>query len=416
MASRGAAASTKEFEKAYVARSGSAEWEAAKPFSPPGADTLEVSAGLLHDFAVAILALQPGPADLILDLGSGGCWCSELLHRLHRRVVAVDISFDMVRIGRSRMAPAPLCVVNGDVEQLPFRPGAFHKAVCLNALHHVPDIPKALDEISRVLSADGVALFSEPGRGHSSSEVSQSATRQYGVLEQEILFGAFADQCREAGFEDVRLKALSYALPMFELTAAQWERWSTSASRRRPRRALTKMWRATLELLGLGKERTLFADTFERSLLRALSGAMRDHPVILASKRPLESPQGPPWSARISIDDMDDDVRIGQPIRASVTVTNLGRYSWRTSSPTGIGFVTVGVQLLDAAGTVIERDFHRLRLAADVPPQCSQQLSSQLPAPVAPGRYAVKVDVVAEGIAWFESVGSQPAVRHIRVR
>ena len=28
----------------------------------------------------------------------------------------------------------------GDMERLPFRSGAFDKAICLNALHHVPDM------------------------------------------------------------------------------------------------------------------------------------------------------------------------------------------------------------------------------------------------------------------------------------
>ncbi|MGH9253278.1 MAG: hypothetical protein ACRD3C_01775, partial [Vicinamibacterales bacterium] len=87
-------ADTKNAEKEYLARTGSSTWERAKPFSPPGSDTLAESAHMLHDFAAAMLMLQPSPDDLILDLGAGGCWCSDLLGRLNRSAVAVDISLD----------------------------------------------------------------------------------------------------------------------------------------------------------------------------------------------------------------------------------------------------------------------------------------------------------------------------------
>ena len=93
--------SSKEAEKTYLGLTGSSAWEQAKPFSHAGADTLADSAQLLHDFAVAMMALQPAPGDLILDLGAGGCWCSDLLRKLHRRSVAVDISLEMLRAGRS---------------------------------------------------------------------------------------------------------------------------------------------------------------------------------------------------------------------------------------------------------------------------------------------------------------------------
>ena len=158
--------STKEAEKQYLARTGSAVWEQAKPFSHAGADTLQESARLLHDFAAAMLVLRPEPDDLILDLGAGGCWCSDLLGRLNRSSVAVDLSLDMLSAGRSRPNGGVIRAVAGDFESLPFRAGSFQKAVCLDAIHHVPDIPAAVSEIARVLDDDGVALFSEPGRGH----------------------------------------------------------------------------------------------------------------------------------------------------------------------------------------------------------------------------------------------------------
>ena len=37
------------------------------------------------------------------------------------------------------------------------------------------------------------------------------------------------------------------------------------------------------------------------------------------------------------------------------------------------------------------------------------------PAPEAPGQYAVKIDLVAEGVSWFETLGTTPAIHTIAV-
>jgi ubiquinone/menaquinone biosynthesis C-methylase UbiE len=287
-------ADTKRAEKEYLARIGSADWERVKPFSSPGADTLSESARLLHDFSIAMLALQPQPADRILDLGAGGCWVSDLLGRLNRSTVAVDISVDMLRAGRSRPTGARIPAVAGDMERLPFRAGAFDKAVCLSALHHVPDIPATLREIARVLTDDGIAFFSEPGRGHADAPVSTAAVRDFGVLEQEILIDDFARWCADAGFRDVRIKPMSYAIPEFDLRVDEWERWSRLARSKRPVRALGTLRRGLLEFFGLGKKTTLFEQTTTMSLVRLLRGAVENHPMIVVSKSDAHRAAGSP--------------------------------------------------------------------------------------------------------------------------
>jgi len=406
---------TKAAEKAYLARSHSARWEAAKPFAYPGADTLAHSTDLLHDFAVAMMALHPSPADVIVDLGSGGCWCSDLLTRLNRRAIAVDISLDMLRAGASRSGVGAIPAVAGDLESLPFRSGAFHKAICLSALHHVPDVPKAIGEIARVLTDDGVAVFSEPGQGHATADVAVSAMREYGVLEQDIPFGPFARHLRDAGFQDVRLKAVAYAVPSIELTPEQWHRWSRVASRRRPLRAFTKLWQAALEMFGLAKHTMLFEQSFERLMVRTLFGAMRDHPVVVASKRSLAPEETKDWAARITIDRLSPEVVCGGAIRGRISVQNVGRWSWRPTSPIGFGHVALGIQLLDDRDGVINRDFRRVSLTEDIYAGDSRSLDVEFPAPLAPGNYRLKIDVVAEGLAWFEDVGSAAVTRSIVV-
>ena len=406
---------TKQAEKEYLSRTGSTEWERVKPFSQPGADTLANSAQLLHDFAVAMLTLQPGPDDLVLDLGAGGCWCSDLLGRLNRRSVAVDISLDMLRAGRSRPDGGGILAVAGDLESLPFRSGTFQKALCLSAIHHIPDIPRALGEVARVLAADGVALFSEPGRGHAEAAVSTAAMRDFGVLEQDVLIGDFSRACRDAGFQDVRIKALSYAVPAFDLTPEQWQAWSRLAASRRPFRALEKIARACAEIFGLGKRGPLFEEAIGMSLVRTLRHAMEDHPIVVASKMRLATAETQsPWSAEMVVE-MGGRVAAGGSLALRVTATNRGPKVWQAASRSGTGHVTLGVQLLDAGERLVARDHHRVTLPHDVAPGTSVDLVFDCPAPAAPGDYLFKVDLVAEGMTWFETAGSPTVSRRVTV-
>ncbi len=403
--------SSKEAEKTYLGHTGSSAWEQAKPFSHPGADTLGDSAQLLHDFAVAMMALQPAPDDLILDLGAGGCWVSDLLGRLHRRSVAVDISLEMLQAGRSRPGGSGIRAVTGDMEALPFRSGTFQKAVCLSALHHVPDMRAAIHEIGRVLADDGIALFSEPGRGHADAAVSTAAMRDFGVLEQEVRIGEFAEAASEAGFRDVRIKTLAYSIPAFDLTPDEWRRWARLAASKRPLRALQKMGRAALEFFGLGKRGILFEEAFGMSMVRTLRHATEDHPIILASKQPLPDARVP-LARRAHIDvEAPRHAQPGGTIAVKVWLINRGTTAWDAARRSGAGQVRLGVQLLGEDGRLIARDHHRVDLPGDVPPGASTELLFDCPAPAAAGRYELKFDVVAEGVTWFETGGS-PVVTH----
>ena len=97
---------TKQFEKDYLRRSAGGEWEASKPFPPPGQIAGEDHAQHLLDFAVLLRVLTPGPSDLMLDLGAGSCWVCDWLRRCGIKTTAVDISFDMLRLGATRLGGA----------------------------------------------------------------------------------------------------------------------------------------------------------------------------------------------------------------------------------------------------------------------------------------------------------------------
>jgi SAM-dependent methyltransferase len=275
----------KQAEKDYARRAGSVPWELTKPFAPPGHDLVGESAALIHDFSVMLANLAPAPGERVLDLGAGSGWCTEWLQRLNVDAVAVDLAMDLLQVARQRL-PRNGRIVAGDLEALPFGDGSFHAAVSLNAFHHLRDIPCALREIHRVLTPEGRVIFSEPGRGHANTDTSRRAIEEFGVTEQDVLVAPFVTACRDAGFGHVRLKPLAYVVTYFDADLTRWAEWRRIADTPRPLRALPKLWRALLEIVGFGKQGPLFQEATGMELMRILRHAMEDHPIILASKLP----------------------------------------------------------------------------------------------------------------------------------
>jgi hypothetical protein len=78
--------------------------------------------------------------------------------------------------------------------------------------------------------------------------------------------------------------------------------------------------------------------------------------------------------------------------------------------------VSLGIQLLDAQGRLLVRDYCRVPLPHDVPPGATITLAFSCPAPQTAGAYGLKFDLVAEGVAWFEASGSPAVTRELTVR
>jgi SAM-dependent methyltransferase len=396
---------TKQAEKDYLSRSGSLAWEQVKPFSPPATDTLAESVRLMHDFAVALNALDPSASDLILDLGTGSGWTSEWLARLNLRVVSTDISLDMLKVGQARCTGRNVLHAAGDFEALPFRTGSFDRALCLNALHHAPKPDQALREIARVLNDRGLLVLIEPGHGHAKRDTSQAAMSEFGVLEQDLEATMLMRLCEEAGFLHVTVRPLSYMSGEIDLTLDELSTWRTWTRTKRPWRALRKLWRALMELPGLQKDGLLFEDAMSMWTSRVLMRHIGEQALVVAAKG------GPPaarqYRAAIDLQTPPSQDRANVFV-GRLSLRNAGNLTWRAEG--GVGAVRLGVQLLDDAKQLLERDLLRVALPHDVPPadECVVQVEVPLPAGSAP--HYVKFDLVAEGVAWFETQGSTPLV------
>jgi ubiquinone/menaquinone biosynthesis C-methylase UbiE len=276
-------ADSKRAEQAYLERARTERCERDKPFSSRGYDDVGEGARLIHDFAVALLCLEPKPGECVLDLGAGSCWVSEWLRRFNVETVSVDIALDMLRVGQSRLGPGARVVV-GDLEALPLATRSIDKAMCLNAFHHVPDGALALREIHRVLKRGGRLLLAEPGRGHAEKETSVAAADEYGVQERDVIVSSLVEDCVRAGFARVAIKPLTHTVPWYEIDADRWTRWERYAAERRPLRASKRAMRAVAEGLGIGKHTTAFEDTLGMELVRIVKSAIEHHPIVLAVK------------------------------------------------------------------------------------------------------------------------------------
>lgn len=102
----------------------------------------------------------------------------------------------------------------------------------------------------------------------------------------------------------------------------------------------------------------------------------------------------------------------GLTYRVRAEIKNVGRVPW----PRG-GFLPVraAYHWLDERGSVVRWDSPRTELPADVAPGEALSLTLDVEAPERPGSYALVVDLVQEGVAWFAEKGTIPGRASVRV-
>lgn len=108
--------------------------------------------------------------------------------------------------------------------------------------------------------------------------------------------------------------------------------------------------------------------------------------------------------------------RAGETIAVQTQVKNLSSRPFRRVASYGRRLVRLGAQLCRPDGTMINRDHAGAWLPADLPAGASADVTIEVPLPAEPGRYALKFDLVSEGIDWFEKAGSPTTTRPLHVR
>ena len=109
-------------------------------------------------------------------------------------------------------------------------------------------------------------------------------------------------------------------------------------------------------------------------------------------------------------------MRAGRPIQVRTRVHNLSGRPFPADASYGRRLVRLGGQLCTADGTLVNRDFARTGLPSTVAQGGSVDVTIRIPALSEPGQYAIKFDLVSEGVDWFERCGSATTVRKLWVR
>ncbi len=115
----------------------------------------------------AVLDFIDGPFDRALDAGAGD---AELTLRLRPKgnfVVALEISSEMLRLARLKIAPkdGTMGLCRGSFIVPPFKAGTFDLIVASEALQHTPFFPTVF-RLIELLRPDGVLVISIPHKDH----------------------------------------------------------------------------------------------------------------------------------------------------------------------------------------------------------------------------------------------------------
>lgn len=339
---------------------------------------------LLYNMALLLSGLRLGPTMTVLDFGGGTGWLSRFLSQMGCATVCVDPSPTALRIGEElfeqlpilggEVAPPRFSVFDGRRIDLPDE--SVDRIVSFDAFHHVPNPREVLGEFYRVLKDGGVLGFSEPGRFHSQSPQSQYEMRNYAVLENDIRLDELKEMAETFGFGELRIKLVH----PFDLDLNYGDYVKVTRWRFLPPR----IWKAIGDAT---RQTTIFFLT---------KGTFR-----------YDSRSATGLTHRIEVLAHDNEGRVGEPVEVAVRLTNTGASTWLHENRGDTGVVKVGVHLYAAGGALLDLDFARHRLEADLPPGGSVDVRFPVVFSEA-GSYRLAIDLVSEKIAWFENLGSQP--------
>jgi SAM-dependent methyltransferase len=217
-----------EAHRRYVERIGvgGEVWLRSKPFSvPPGYELREC----LRTFTHIVDRLGLGVRAQVLDVGCGPGWLSEFLARCGYWVTGVDVSEDMVRIARERIAAIEEPIGEGiealaefhamPVLEMPWT-DRFDAAILYDAMHHFDDEVATLRVIRRTLVPGGRIYIHEGVRPPEGSEGEReliAEMEEYGTLESPFDPDYLVAVLGKAGFTQVtRFAAVDELLELSE--------------------------------------------------------------------------------------------------------------------------------------------------------------------------------------------------------
>jgi ubiquinone/menaquinone biosynthesis C-methylase UbiE len=109
----------------------------------------------------AVAAAQIAPGALVVDVGTGTGFLAEAALDAGARVIGVDTSDGMLEQVRSRLAGRAFEARAGEVDAIPVEAGSADAILANMVLHHAPDPPHAIREMTRILKRGGILVITD---------------------------------------------------------------------------------------------------------------------------------------------------------------------------------------------------------------------------------------------------------------
>ena len=146
----------------------------------------------------AVAAAQIAPSAVVVDVGTGTGFLAEAALAAGARVIGIDASDGMLDQARQRFAGAAFEARAGDVDAIPVEDGSADAVLANMVLHHAPDPPHAIAEMTRILKRGGRLVITDADRHSHEWLLTEMHDRWLGFDRTEI-----ARWFREAGLQEV---------------------------------------------------------------------------------------------------------------------------------------------------------------------------------------------------------------------
>ena len=167
------------------------------------------------------IQLPDNASVLELGCGTGILWRGSVKVPHGWRVILTDMSDGMLRETREHLARLghSFTYLQADAQAIPFRDASFDAVIANHMLYHVPDIPRALDEVRRVLKPSGFCYAATMGLANM-REMNDLSTRFFSIprmTESTARFGLESGEPYMRGaFSEVKLERYPDSLVITE--------------------------------------------------------------------------------------------------------------------------------------------------------------------------------------------------------